>query len=371
MEKKYSEKQLETIKLLKSAVSEESKKASVKKIDMSLEKPRYNRINYQVKGVEKISKFNNHILQNFNDKILLNEDVKTNLRISNYFKNESDNFANFKKNILINESLDENIYIKFNLDENNPHLVDVINLEINENLKANVYIQYFSDKKKQYYHNGYIHIKANKGSLLNIYVIQNINLESENFLGVDLDVLEEATINLYNVEFGAKTNIVSVNTNLLGDKSNCLLAPIYLADFDRKVDLEYTLNFFKKYSKADIDAKGVTKDKAVKVFRGNLVFERYSTKSEGSESEFSIILDKSVNAHSIPTLFCDEDDVIGAHSASIGKIDEDKLFYLMSRGFNQKEAKKLVIESSFSTVFDAIKDEEILERIKKELEGRI
>lgn len=46
--------------------------------------------------------------------------------------------------MLINESLDENIYIKFNLDENNPHLVDIINLEIKENVKSNVYIQYFS-----------------------------------------------------------------------------------------------------------------------------------------------------------------------------------------------------------------------------------
>lgn len=257
------------------------------------------------------------------------------------------------------------------LDKENPHLVDVINLQIEENKKANVYICYDSKDDLEFYHNGYIYIKANKGSCLNIYLIQNINTKSENFLGIDIDILDEATVNCYSVEFGANVNVVSINSNLLGNKANNLLAPIYLADKNRKVDLEYSLNFFGKYAKADIDAKGVTKDNSVKVFRGNLVFERFSTKSEGSESEFSIILDKSVNAHSIPTLFCDEDDVIGAHSASIGKIDEDKLFYLMSRGFNQKEAKKLVIESSFSTVFDAIKDEEILERIKKELEGRI
>ena len=82
-------------------------------------------------------------------------------------------------------------------------------------------------------------------------------------------------------------------------------------------------------------------------------------------------LDKTVNAHSIPTLFCYEDDVIGAHSASIGKIDQDKLFYLMSRGFSEKAAKRLVVESSFGPVFDAIEDEKIVEEIKEIIGRRI
>lgn len=91
-----------------------------------------------------------------------------------------------------------------------------------------------------------------------------------------------------------------------------------------EVDLEYTLNIFKKIFKSRYRYfKGVTKDKAVKVFRGNLVFEEdiRKAKSEGSESEFSIILDKSGKCSFYPNLdFCDEDDVMGAHSASIGKV---------------------------------------------------
>lgn len=371
MEKKVSKRVQETIDLLKSAVAEEAKKATKKEQDLSLEKPKWNRIKYEVKGVEKVNDFNG-LRKDINiENVFVDENVNTKLRISNYFKNEADLNANLKRNILITKEIEEDIKIEMDLSKNNPHLVDVFNITLEENSKARIYIIYRSSDDTIHYHNGYINIKAKKDSNLEIFVIQTLNTNSENFLGVDIDVLENADVKYYGVEFGGNVNVTSVSSNLLENRAKSLLLPIYLSDKERKTDYEYTLNFHGKECIADIDARGVTKDKAVKVFRGNLVFERFSSKSAGSEGEFSILLDKTVNAHSIPTLFCDEDDVIGAHSASIGKIDQDKLFYLMSRGFDAKSAKKLVVESSFGPVFDALNDEKLEIEIKEILEGRL
>lgn len=371
-EKKYSERVQKEIDLLKSAVAEEAKKASKKEIDLSLEKPKWNRINYEVKSVDKVLDFNNIEVRNLDlDGIKVSNDVFTKLRLSNYFKNQSEQYSNFKKNIVIEKSIEEKIYLIFELDNKNPHLVDVLNIELKENTKAKIYVLYKGIDESDTYHNGYINVKANKGSKLDIFVIQTLNLNSENFLGMDIDVCQDAEVNYYGAEFGGNVNVTSVSSNLLENRSKSLLLPIYFADKERKNDFEYTLNFFGKEAIADIDARGVTKDRATKVFRGNLVFERFSSKSEGSESEFAILLDKTVKSHSIPTLFCDEDDVIGAHSANIGKIDQDKLFYLMSRGLDEKSAKKLVVESSFGTLFDALDDEEIVRDIKDILERRL
>ena len=102
-----------------------------------------------------------------------------------------------------------------------------------------------------------------------------------------------------------------------------------------------------------------------------MYFKRGAAKSEGREGEFAILLDKDVKVHAIPTLFCDEDDVIGEHYASIGKVDEDKLFYLMSRGLSEGRAKKLIVESSFRPILDNIDDETIREHLLDELEKRI
>ena len=349
-EKKFSPKVQETIDLLKSAVASEAKKATPKKQNLSFEKPKWKRINYEVKGVSKIYEFNNVIIKGLDsENILVNSDVE----------------------VGINKGKKENIFIEFDVDKNNSTLVDVFNIHMKKGSDARIFIKYNGIDEEYTYHNGYIKIIAEEESKLDIFVMQNLNLNSENFLSMDIDVKRDADVKYYGIELGGEVNVTSVSSNLLEDDSKSLLMPIYLSDKERKTDYEYTLNFFGKRTIADIDARGVTKDKAVKVFRGNLVFERFSTKSEGSESEFSILLDKTVNAHSIPTLFCDEDDVIGAHSASIGKIDQDKLFYLMSRGFSEKAAKRLVVESSFGPVFDAIEDEKIVEEIKEIIGRRI
>ena len=70
-------------------------------------------------------------------------------------------------------------------------------------------------------------------------------------------------------------------------------------------------------------------------------------------------------------MLCDEDDVLGAHAASVGKVNEDRLFYLMSRGFNSKEAKKIIVESSFRPIFERIEFEDIKEKMFKEINNRM
>ncbi len=70
-------------------------------------------------------------------------------------------------------------------------------------------------------------------------------------------------------------------------------------------------------------------------------------------------------------MFCDEDDVIGEHSASIGQLNENKLFYLMSRGMSMKEAKKLVVSSSFKPIVEKIKDMILRDQVLKIIEERV
>jgi Fe-S cluster assembly scaffold protein SufB len=70
-------------------------------------------------------------------------------------------------------------------------------------------------------------------------------------------------------------------------------------------------------------------------------------------------------------LLCHEEDVEGTHGVSTGKIDEDKLFYLMSRGINEKDAKKLIINANYNLVIDNILDEDIKKLIKEEINKKL
>lgn len=108
-----------------------------------------------------------------------------------------------------------------------------------------------------------------------------------------------------------------------------------------------------------------------KIFKGTLDFKKGASRSKGIEEEYAILLDKTVKADAIPLLLCEEDDVEGQHAASAGQIDSDKLFYLMSRGLDEKEAKKLIVEASFTPIIDKIPMEYLKEEITKEIHRRI
>jgi Fe-S cluster assembly scaffold protein SufB len=114
------------------------------------------------------------------------------------------------------------------------------------------------------------------------------------------------------------------------------------------------MNHQGRHSSSEIESKGVLKDKAKKVFRGDLYFQKGAGQSKGSEKEEVLLLDKTVDSDSIPALFSEEDNVEGEHAVSAGQIDEQRLFYLMSRGMSKAEAKQLMVEAAFNPIFDKI-----------------
>ena len=80
-----------------------------------------------------------------------------------------------------------------------------------------------------------------------------------------------------------------------------------------------------------------------------------------------MLLSDKAKAISLPMLLCSEEDVKGNHSSSAGKIDPKVLFYIMTRGFDLKDAMKLVVKAKFDKILENIEDA----KLKKEIIGKI
>ena len=360
------------------------RKESFKKY-ASLKKPNWKRAGYKYNEPEEFKPFNSAVVKNADQDGVsikeLNDSLKDLERLSNdneyglgdFFKLQNYTFYNEGKYIKISErkKVDKPIYINYNFNKENNLLIDYNIIEVEDFAKATVIMIYNSEDEAKAYRNGIIRVVAGRNSEVKIIKIQTLNTESENFESSKIEALGQGKVEYYSVELGAKVNGISHKSYLEEDAAEIYIKPAYLADFERKLDLEYSIVFKGRQSIGEIQARGAVKDTAQKVFRGNLYFERGASKSEGREGEFAILLDKNVKAHSIPTLFCNEDDVIGEHAASVGKVDEAKLFYLMSRGLSESRAKKLIVESSFRPILDNIDDEAIKEHLFDELEKRI
>ena len=131
------------------------------------------------------------------------------------------------------------------------------------------------------------------------------------------------------------------------------------------------MRHFGARSESKILSKGALSGNSKKTFRGNLIFETGSAQSVGREKEVVTLLDERVRTDSIPALMCSEDDVIGEHAASIGQLDADKIFYLMSRGFSFESAKKLVIKASFEEILATLSDDTLKASIEASLDRRL
>ena len=120
-----------------------------------------------------------------------------------------------------------------------------------------------------------------------------------------------------------------------------------------------------------MQVRGALLGGAEKTFRGTLDFLEGSKGSVGREDEEVMVLSDHVQNRSVPIMLSHEDDVDGHHAVSIGKMDEEKLFYLMSRGLDLAEAQKLVVEANFQPVLDRIDNEELKAEIDAYLQRRL
>lgn len=212
----------------------------------------------------------------------------------------------------------------------------------------------------------------NKENLLGlqtrVYVCENasiklvrVNLLSENtdhFDDLGFHLENDAKAELVQLELGGKRSYVGVRTELVGRKSEYRSATGYLCKGDSLLDMNFVTNEWGKKVSSNMDASGVLLDNSTKVYRGTIDFKEGAKGASGFEKEDTLLFSPSIINKSVPLILCHEEDVEGDHGATIGRIDEKLLFYIKSRGIDEKAAKQLMTEAYINAVTEQIGDDE-------------
>lgn len=295
--------------------------------------------------------------------------------LSKELTNQAKHGANQKIKLNINNTQNKKekteAEIDFKFDDENAALIDNIEITANENTKSTVIIKYTSNQENESYHNGIIKSKAEKNAELNIILVNLMNTKSNNFLAIENEFEENAKINYTIVDFGGKHSITNYYSNLLGDNCDNQLNTIYLGKENQVFDLNYIGELRGKKSNIDIEVQGALKDTSKKHFKGTIDFKKGCKKATGNENEACMLLSDTAKSIALPMLLCSEEEVEGNHSSSAGKIGEKELFYIMSRGFELKEAMKLMVRARFNQILEKIEKEELREEILQEIDKRL
>ena len=184
-----------------------------------------------------------------------------------------------------------------------------------------------------------------------------------------LGAAAEATF--VNVEIGGGENILNYEDDLVGDESSIAHDLAYLGGGEQRFDVWMRMTHRGRKTVSDIHNLGALNGVSKKSFRGTLDFKNGSTGSDGAEEDICLLLNSDVKSISLPLLLCKEDNVVGNHAASAGQIDQNKLFYLMSRGFSEIEAKHIIVESMLRPVIDKLGDEAMEEAALEAVRAKI
>ena len=211
-------------------------------------------------------------------------------------------------------------------------------------------------------------INQNSNSYLKIGMIGKGDIS--NFkISANLD--ENSTIDSYFADFSTGINhtVVTINLNKKGAKANWHLAS--LSSQSDKKEFEVSIFHNSPSTYAQSDNYGVCKNEGKLVFSGTSKILNKSIKSKTYQNAKIMVFDRLSNAVAKPILKIDENDIEASHAAVVGKINDDHLFYLTSRGISEKEAKELITYGYLKPILQGFSDQEVIDDINNLIEGRM
>ena len=131
---------------------------------------------------------------------------------------------------------------------------------------------------------------------------------------------------------------------LLEPLADVKISGVFLAENSEKIDVEIVINHKVPHTRADTTLKGVARDSAQIRFVGRIIIDKNCGNTNSFLTERIILLSDDAKAETIPDLEIESDDVKCSHAASISRIPEGQIFYLMSRGISRKQAEDMIVE---------------------------
>ncbi|MED4603861.1 Fe-S cluster assembly protein SufD [Paenibacillus validus] len=219
--------------------------------------------------------------------------------------------------------------------------------------------------------NGVVEIVAKPGAKVTFASVHNLN-ESVTDLTYRRALLEnDAQIEwiVGEMHYG---NAMSDTTSILkGNGSNSDAKVICVGTNDQKLNVTTRAVHFGKSSDSNMITRAVMRDEATAIINGITKIEHGATKANGEQTEKVLMLSPKSRGDANPILLIDEDDVTAGHAASVGQVNPEQVYYLMSRGISREEAQRLIIYGFLDPVVTEIPLEQIRSQLQQLVERKL
>ena len=223
-------------------------------------------------------------------------------------------------------------------------------------------------------HAGCVELFVKKNAYLRFSTIENWSKNMLNLNTKKCFVEENGKIEWIMGSFGSKVSMLYPLSVLNGPYSSCEFTNISFAGKGQNLDTGLKIIHNAPHTTSVVNSKSISKDGGICTFRSNALVKQNAKKSKLSISCESLMLDSISRSDTIPVDTILNDDVEFAHEATVGKISDEAIYYLETRGMSELEAKSLIVRGFAEPIAKAFPVEYAVEMnrlIELELEGTI
>jgi Fe-S cluster assembly protein SufD len=221
------------------------------------------------------------------------------------------------------------------------------------------------------YSNAAVEIVVREGAKVEYVSVQNYSRGTWHFASHHARVERDAELDWVAGGFGSAKGKTRIQNDLAGPGATSRVTGAYFADGEQHLDYDTFQEHMAPSTTSDFAFKGALRDTARAVWRGMIRVEEGAQKTNAYQENRNLLLSRTAHADSIPGLEIMANDVRCTHGATLGQVDREQLFYLMTRGLSRAEAERLIVRGFFQDVLDRVELEPVRESLAAALEARI
>ena len=223
-------------------------------------------------------------------------------------------------------------------------------------------------------HAGCVELFVKKNAYLRFSTIENWSKNMLNLNTKKCYVEENGKIEWIMGSFGSRVSMLYPLSVLNGANATCEFTNISFAGSGQNLDTGLKIVHNAPNASSVVNSKSISKDGGICTFRSNVLVKENAKNSKLSISCESLMLDNISRSDTLPTSTIETDDCMFSHEATVGKISDEAIYYLMTRGMSEEDAKALIVRGFAEPISKAFPVEYAVEMnrlINLELEGTI
>jgi len=238
-------------------------------------------------------------------------------------------------------------------------------IRIDRGAKAAVMLRYASLCPDVYWTNAMTQIVLESNAELDLIYVQSESDRAFHFSSTDIRQQRDSRFRSHQISLGGALARSEIYAHLDEPGVDCVLNGLFIVDGEQHVDNQTTVDHASPHGTSRELYKGILGDRSRGVFNGSVLVRQDAQKTNARQFNPNLLISDDAQINTKPTLEICADDVKCSHGSTVGRLDDDALFYLRARGIDARAARRMLTTAFASEIVSAIPQQSLREQIEE------